>query len=303
MPATLSSLAPCVMNATTIPVASISLDHAVVSELSHHSGNEYPTLVAVAGAGPRVTLQVPFRAAYDLLGMTAVSLTTFEIYLATFASLLRQSGSNHVKLGLNTSCTAAAQITGMSVSQDGMLMADVEVVPLSNTGTAAPLVRTGSVALPAISSQPILHTLGPVSINGTVYPGLTAASVELSPSLEVHRGDGALYPTVAARVQGQPTMTLTHSDPVAMTNLLGSVGVAASSNIIAYFRQFNATTGVVSTGADAVSLTCASGRMEPQTLTASQGQVATLGALVRGLSTSSTHPFAVAVGATAPALP
>lgn len=303
MAATIASLAPVVLNSTTLAVQDISLDHGVVSELSHHSGNEYPTLVAVAGAGPRVTFRTPFRAAYDLLGMTALALTTLEIYLATFASYTRQSGANHVKIGLNTSCAAVAHITGLSINQDGILMADVEVVALSNNGTTAPLLRTGSVSLPSLASQPILHTLGPVSVNGTVYPGLNAAQVDLAPQLEVRRDDGALYPIVAARTQGQPTMTLTHADPVALTNLLGATGVAASSNIIAYFRQYNATTGVVSTSNDAISLTCASGRMEPQALTASQGAVATMGALVRGLSTSSTHPFAVSVSATAPALP
>jgi hypothetical protein len=296
-------MAPVRLNSTVVPVVSVGLDHGIVQDLSHHSGNEYPTLVAVAGAGPRITLSVPFRAAFDMIGFGVLNLTTCDIFFATFASLVRQSGANHIKLGLGASCTAAAQITGASVTQDGILLADVEIVPLSNDGVSAPLVRSTGQTLPTLASQPILHTAGPLSVNGTVYPGSTSVQIDLSPTLDVHRGDGALYPMVAARTQGQPSMTLAHADPVAMTALLGSVGVAASSNIVVFFRPYDATTGVVGTGATAVSLTVASGRVSPERVSFAQGQVATIGARVVGLSTSSTHPFAVSVAATAPALP
>jgi hypothetical protein len=247
---------------------------------------------------------MPFRSAYDALGLGMVQLTAFEIYLAKFSALTRATGSVHTKWALTASCTAAAMISGASVSQDGILMAEVEVHPLSNNGVAHPLTRSDSNAMPTLASQPILHTLGPISVNGTVVPGLNASALDLGQKLESQRTDGALYPLLTSRVGAAPKITGTHADPVGMLAQLGSLlGVAASSNIIAYFRQFNATTGEISAGADSISVTVASGRMTPLDIADSQGQIATMGIEIHGLSSSATHPFAISVGATSPAIP
>lgn len=303
MAATLASMAPCTLNATTVPVQGVSIDPAVKSVLSHHSGNEYPTLEAVNGSQGKIVLQIPFVPAFNLLGFTALKLTTCDIFLATFANLLRQSGANHTKYGLNTSCTAAAQITSCSI-KDGALVANVEIVPLSTTGILAPLVPTSSVALPSLSSQPQLVTQGPVTINGTVRTGLISTEINLNGTLDArYDDDGVLYPIVAARTQGQPEMVFQHSDPIALSALLGMIGASISSSTVAWFRPYDATTGVVSNGGTGVSITVASGYVTPFALAASQGQVATQGFRIRGLSTSSTHPFAVSVAATIPALP
>jgi hypothetical protein len=304
MPASLYSLAPCKLNTTVVPVERIGLSAGIIANVHQHSGNEYPTLVAIPGATPRITLTIPFRAAYDVLGLSLVSLTGFEIYLAKFASLVRSASSVHTKWALSSSCTAAAMITGLSVNQDGLLMADVEVTPLSNTGMAHPLTRTDNNALPALASQPILHTSGPMSINGTVVPGLQSFGVDLGQSLSVQRTDGAMYPIVAARVDARPKISATHADPVGMYAQLASMlGANITANAVAYFRQYDATTGVVDAGATAVSITVASGRVMPLEVATEQGGVATVGVDVHGLSAGATHPFAVSVSATAPAIP
>lgn len=304
MPAVVYSLAPAKFNTTVVPVERIGFSAGVIANPHQHSGNEYPTLIAIAGAVPRVTLTVPFRAAYDVLGLGINVLTAFEVYLAKFASLTRASGSVHTKWALSASCTAAAIITGASVNQDGLLMAEVEVYPLSNTGRAHPLTRSDNNALPSLASQPILHTLGPVSIDGTVIPGLQSSSLELGQRLQTQRTDGSDYPTLAVRVDAAPRIQATHADPVTMYNQLGSLlGANIASGVVAYFRQHAASTGVIDTGATAVSITVASGRIVPLEVPAGQGSVATLGLEVHGLSTGATHPFAVSVSATAPAIP
>jgi hypothetical protein len=302
MPATVYSMAPCKINTTVIPVERIGFSAGIIANPHQHSGNEYPTLVAIPGATPRVTLTVPFLFAYGMLGLGINVLTGFEVYLAKFASLTRASGSVHTKWALTASCSAAAIITGASVNQDGILMAEVEVYPLSNNGTTHPLTRTDNNALPSLAAQPTLHTLGPMSINGTVYPGLTTAGVELGQRLEVQRTDGALYPILAVRVDATPRITATHADPVAVHGILGLTGVNLTSNLVAYFRAMD-TAGLVSTGADAVSITVASGRVLPLEISTAQGQVATIGLEVTGLSSTATHPFAMSISATAPAIP
>lgn len=304
MPAVVYSLAPAKFNSTVVPVERIGFSAGVIANPHQHSGNEYPTLVAIPGATPRISLTMPFRAAYDVLGFGINSLTAFEIYLAKFASLTRASGSVHTKWALSSSCTAAALITGASVNQDGIVMAEVDIIPLSNNGTTHPLTRTDNNAMPSLSSQPVLHTSGPLSINGTVIPGVRSYGLQLGQRLEIERTDGALYPMLATRVDAAPRITAEHADPVTMYSQLGSLlGASISANVVAYFRQFDATTGVVDTGATAVSVTVASGRVVPLEVSDSQGQVATLGLEVHGLSTSATHPFAMSVSATAPAIP
>lgn len=304
MPAIIYSLAPVRLGSTVIPVERIGLSAGVIANPHQHSGNEYPTLVAIPGASPRITLTAPWRAAYDVLGLGINVLTTVDVYLAKFASLTRASGNVHTKWALSTSCSAAALITGASVNQDGILMAEVEVLPLSSVGTDYPLTRTDNNALPSLASQPILHTLGPVSINGTVVPGLESASLDLGQRLQSERTDGALYPILAARMDAAPRISATHRDPVTMYAQLGSMlGANITSNVVAYFRPYSATDGVVSTGATSVSITVASGRVVPLEITDSQGAVSTLGIDIHGLSSSATHPFAVSVTATAPAIP
>jgi hypothetical protein len=303
MPATVYSLAPCKLNTTVVPVERIGFSPGVLANPHQHSGNEYPTLVAIPGAVPRVTLTIPWRAAYDVLGLGINVLTAFEVYLAKFASLTRASGNVHTKWALSTSCTAAAIIMGASVNQDGVLMAEVEVYPLSNDGVAHPLTRTDNNALPSLASQPVLHTLGPMSINGTVVPGLQSASLDLGQRLQVDRTDGASYPILATRIDAAPRVSGTHADPVGLFARLGSLlGVDLTSNAVAYFRQLSAA-GLVDTGATAVSITVASGRVVPLEVADSQGSVATIGLDVHGLSSTATHPFAVSVSATAPAIP
>lgn len=303
MPAIVYSLAPAKLNATVVPVERIGFSPGVLANPHQHSGNEYPTLVAITGATPRITLTIPFRAAYDVLGLGITVLTAFEVYLAKFGALTRLATSTHTKWALTTSCTAAAIITGASVNQDGLLMAEVEVYPLSNTGVAHPLTRTDNNAMPTLAAQPILHTAGPLSLNGTVIPGVASYGIDLGQRLEVQRTDGALYPLLAVRVDAAPKLTATHADPVTMIAGLGSLlGNSISANVIAYFRQL-ATTGIVDTGATAVSITVASGHVLPLEVTSAQGQVATMGLEVHGLSSTATHPFVASITATAPAIP
>jgi len=303
MPADVHSMAPCQIASTVVPVERVSFSGGVITEPHQHSGNEFVTLIRTSGATPRIRLSMPFRAAYDLLALGVNELSAFHLYLAKFAALIRATGSVHTRWSLSTNAKAAAMITGWSVNQDGILLADVEIVPLAATGgTAHPLTRTDNNALLALASQPTVHTLGPVSINGTVIPGLTASSVDLGQNLVPQRTDGALYPVIAPRVDAAPRMTLTHADPRALLAGLGDL-LGSSVAVVAYYRQYAAADGTIDTGATAVSVTAASCRITPIDMDVGQGEVATIGFEVAGLSSTSTHPFAVAVNATAPAIP
>lgn len=303
MSATVYSMAPLDINGTILPVESIGLPHDILSVLYQHSGNEYPSLVAVPGANARVTFRSPFAAAYPVIGFTCLRATTLNFYLAKFATLIRAAGSVHPKLPLASSASALVVQTGWSVNQDGILMGDYECVYLSADMTTHPIgALTTNNALPSLASQPALHTLGPMSVNGTVYGGLMSSSGNLGQVYEARRTDGGPYPMVAARYGGTPSLSGEHSDPISLWSVMSPTGAAISANVVQYYRAYDPTTGLVSS-TNSVSITCAAGRVHPQTITTGQGKVATVGIEVLATSATATHPFAVSLAATAPAVP
>lgn len=303
MPATLSSLSPAVLNATTVPVKSVGLTPGIISATDRHSGNLYETLHKTSGAEPRLTLNMPFKAAFDLIGFGILKLTAFEFYLAKFTDYIRSAASEHTKWSLSASATGVAMISGWSVDLDGDLLATVEIIPLAASATAHPLTKSDSNALPALGSQPVMHTLGPCSINGTVRPGLRSAGGDLGQNLRPIRSDGDLYARNAGYLGGTPRMNATCTDPITIAGITTLLGLNLSGGgFIQYFRQYDVTTGVVTgDSGTGISITAASGRLQPVDISAADQDVATLGLTVSGLSSSSTHPFAVSVAATVPA--
>ena len=295
-------LSPIRINSTVLPVENIGLSAEILAVVHQHSGNEYPTLIAVPGANPRLRFRTPFKGAYDLMGLTCLSATTLDVYLAKFAALVRSPSSVHPKIPLASSATGYCHITGASVNQDGVLMAECEAFYLSADGTTHPWgATTTNNALPSLASQPTLHTLGPISLGGTVYGGLDSVGFDLGQQMEAARTDGCPFPTVARRRGGAPKLTGSHKDPIALQGVIGNLG--ASTAIVQYFRSFNASTGVVDT-ANSVSITLATpDRIHPVELATDQDQVAAWGFEAWGLSSSSTHPFTISTSATAPAVP
>jgi hypothetical protein len=299
------SLSPIKINSTVLAVENIGLPQDVAGTMHQHSGNEFPTLNAIYGANPKLTFRTPFAGAYALFGLSALACTTVEVYLAKFSSLVRAGTTSHPKLALAASASAYGHITGWSVNQDGILMADCELFYLSADGTTHPISAPSlNQTLPSLASQPLLHTLGPVSFNGTVYGGLNQAACQLGQQVTVQRSDGCLYPYLAARTGAQPKLTGDHLDPIALlaSAVLGYVGTNITANVVQYYRAYDSTTGLNS-GSNCVSVTIASGRVNPTAMEASQGAVAKTGFEVNGLSSSSTNPLVIATNASAPAIP
>lgn len=304
MPSLLHSLAPGKFGATVVPFKSVGLTPSVALNPEQNSGDLFPKLIKIPGADPRIQVTMPFGPAYAALGLGVTELTALEIYLAKFSSYARAAGSVHTKWALATNARAAAMITGWSVDQDGDLNAVVDIALLGDaTAMAHPLVQTDNNALPTLASQPTLYTLGPMSINGTVRPGLMSAGVDLGQSLDIRRTDGSRYPTSAGLLGGAPKMVGEHGDPVTLLGVLGLIGLHITSNLIQYFRRYDATSGVVSdTAGSALSVTMAAGYMIPTSIDAGQLSVARTGIEAHGTSVSGTHPLAISTGATVPEL-
>lgn len=293
------SLAPATLNSTTLAIEGLTISAALASESFRHSGGLFPSVLVVPGAAPRVSFRTPFKEAYDLIGLKSLKLTTFNLYAAKFVDAVRQSDSSHLKYGLTASCVGHATIKGASVSQNGILMADVEVVLLSNDGMTHPLTAA-TASLPSLASQPALKTLGPIDVNNVVNGGYMSVNLDLGNKLEAFTSDGCLYPTVAAYLGGDPAITAEHADPATLWASIGLTGSAITGDIIVYCRDYSTTTHL--TQATGLSLTIASGRIMPEDFSISSLGLARGGIRVVGLSTSDTSPIVVAAGASVPSL-
>lgn len=319
MPFNVNSLAPVVVNAgngqVVLALESMGFSADILQNIHHHSGNVSPTLVASAGANPRVMLSIPFLLAFTTFGLGVSQLTQCDIFFSAYLDFVRQVGTNavHTKLGLAGSpsgnSVAAAQIVGAAVNVDGVLMAMVEILPVAADYQTHPQVLSEDVTLPTLTGSPALHTLGPVSINGTIYPGLEASGFQIQGNLATQRTDGDLYPRVAHRTQVAPQLTLTHRDPLALLEAIGLTGLTISApGVVAYFKAYVSGNGPTDSGlvsaAGGIAVTVAYGRVTHSGVEANQGQVLSNQLLITGINPDGiTSPFAITTGVAVPEVP
>lgn len=300
MPAAISSLGPITINATTIATLGWSMSPEIVKAAQSHSGLPYPTIETTSGANPKVAFRCYFQDIYALVGSTILAATTFSVYLSKYTTLIRDAASTHLRMALATSCVAAVQIMSTTVDQDGMLIANCEAELTANDSTTHPFAITTNNALPALTAEPIKHTLGPFVLDTVGIPGVQSATIEFNPALTMSRSDGDLYPRVGAQIQGSPRVTIGHKDPRAVLASLGLIGANVTTSAIQYFRRYDATTGLAG-AANGISVTLGVCRVAPAAIEAEQGGIATTGFELVGLSSSTSHPYTISLTATVPA--
>lgn len=309
MPADIYSLAPINLRVSgagadvVIPCENHAFSPDILASPFFHSGNTSPTQVLVPGANPKITLSMPFLAAYTVMGLGIIKLTTLDTYLSKYDDFVREGTLKHPALKLNTNAFASAQISGWSVSVDGILMADV-VFDLFSINQTHPFTFNEDLTLPTLAAEPQLHTLGPALINDVVVPGLSAHNGQIGATNIVQRTDGDLYPRVAARPQISPSAHLAHQDPVAVLTALGLIGGNVSATTELYFKAYDATTGETRSDGGAIKIAIAKARMNPDGWSAGQGSVATSGINVIGYAADGVaNPFIVSTNVTPPATP
>lgn len=298
MTISLAGMSPLVVNATTLAITNLRGSPNLNFQAVRHSGNEFPSVGALPGAMPRMSFSTPFLAAYNLIGLKLLIATTFDVFFATFAAGLRQSGANHSKFGLTASCSACLYITGARVAQNGLLMADVEVVYLSNDGKTHPVTLTNSVSLPSLGSEPVLHTLGPYSLNTTRKDGLKNSGFSNGINLHVPINDGDSYPRTVGWMGAAPKLAWAHEDAKQMATDLGWIGANITTSVALYFCGIDPTTHLrMTTG---ISMIITSGRVWGDGYQWDMQQPATASLMAESLASGSTHPIAVTSGATIP---
>jgi hypothetical protein len=134
-----------------------------------------------------------------------------------------------------------------------------------------------------------------------MIPGADSNSGQINGNTVVQRTDGDLFPRVGSRITIQPTARIGHKDPTAVLMELGLIGLAISTNVQMYFKDYDPVTGVTSE-TSAILFTIVTGRVHPEAWNADQGAVAGSGLMVIGTAADGVaNPFAVTLDVNPPA--
>ncbi len=270
-----------------------------------HSGNEFATHNRQTGAEPRLTCTMPFWDAYNLIGWKSLKCTTLNVYEAKYVDAARQTGGVHRKYALTASAVAHATIRSVTLDGPrGLCLAEVEILYLAAAGTATthPVTPTDASALPALSAGPTLQSGGPITILATSYSALESMTLDTGNQLEAFTHAGDKYPTICQYAGGAPVIRGVFRDPPTLLTAIGLEGADLATSTVLYFRDYDATTGVLAlTG---VSVTLARGRILPDgDIDSSNRGIDRLGFRIHALAdptTPGTHPWVTASGATLP---
>lgn len=146
---------------------------------------------------------------------------------------------------------------GATHQQDASI--SCRIVPIYN-GTNAPIVSAGSLALAGTAAASTFWTLGPVSINGSILPGVKSWSLDLGLQVIVESASGDVYPTFCAIGQRAPVLEVTSLEAGAWTSY-GLDGTACTAAIAYLRKKAPDVSNVADATASHISFTAAKGKI------------------------------------------
>ena len=298
-PPNLATLSPVSLNGTILAQNDPVFDPAIARDLFRHSGNQYGSAVTKLGATPMVRFATPFLPAYNLIGTKLFKLTSFEFFFAKWADYQKAPGAVHTRYKLPEGGQAAAKLGRMSVTRGGVLMVDVDIVPLSAADGMTNPFAQDTAALPTLGAQPARHTMGPVLLNNVRTNGVKSSTVDWGVGMVGETTDGDLYLRSVIEAESNPTIGIEHGDPVAVLTALGLLGAQITAATRLYFRDIDPNTGAaLNTG---ISVTAAAGSIDPTGCQLRRGQSASAGLTIQPISSDTTSALTVQTGVTMPA--
>jgi len=284
----INSIGAVVLGGTALPAQGLNYQPNASGGSFRHDQREFPSITTITGSAPTLTFQTPLKNALDVIGLRVARFTAWDFYLAKYTNGIHQAVSD--KYTEAVGAEAYAVITGFSAAQGGFIMANVSVSFLSSNGDTDPLVAA-TEAIPSIA-EPLLHTLGPVTLNNVATDGVQSVDGSLNQRWNPLFADGKLYTQVGSYDGGDPVLNVNHADPVA---ILGSdfVGKEITSLTKVVYNAIDATTQKP-TAVGAITLTIGDGRIMPRAVSANVGEVAQLGFDILSLSDSpQVHPWVI----------
>ena len=278
------------LGSTVFPVEDVTLDPALATQARASSGDEFPTAQTVFGGVPTIQCSMPVDNALDDIGLTVLKVTTLELSLLNIDSSTGKtaSGTSHPRISLATSCSAYVLVNSISASQGALATAQVTIFGISNDGDTDPF-EVGTGAALALASQPTLHTMGPVDINGSEISGATGINGSLNHDAGPRTTDGDLYPSQFSWRGCNPVMNIEHSNPAGVLSSLGLDGASITSATKVTLRE-RAATGVISSTEK--SITIGAGYILTNAISGGVGRTASTGmTILPASSDGTTHPW------------
>ena len=253
------SLFAVVVDSTTlggISQQNISLGTQATGE--PRSGELFTRQQAIVAQAPRAGFSTDHVAAgLNLCGPAGISISALGsglmLYLQKMSKTGPVSGSVHRKF---TIVDGVMVPTTLSVPHGGNATLGFDAVATYD-GSNDPVQLADDQALPTQSTVVQTFTLGPVTIGGVTIDNLQSLEINFGLQVVAEGADGDIWPTEAAIVAVQPTITLRGIDPewfkAANIPLLGKVATHANTAI--YLRKRTATGFVADATVEHIKIT------------------------------------------------
>ena len=253
------SLFAAVVDSTTlggISQENISLGTQALGE--PRGGELYTRQQAVVAQAPRAGFSTDHVAAgLDLCGVAGISISALGsglmLYLQKISKTGPVAGSVHRKF---TIVDGVMVPTSLSVSHGGNATLGFDAVATYD-GSNDPLQIADDQALPTQSTVVQTFTLGPTTIGAVSLDNIRSLEVNFGLQVVAEGADGDIWPTEAAIVAIEPTITLRGIDPkwlkAANIPLTGKATTHANTTI--YLRKRTATGFVADATAEHIKIT------------------------------------------------
>lgn len=167
------------------------------------------------------------------------------------------SGSVHDKYLIKSAIVVP---TTLSVDHLGNAQLSYDVYTRSTDGTTAPIVRSASNALPAVSAGPIGRwTMRSMTVGGVTVTGKRNITINFGATVTQEGADSEIYDSVTSLASVFPVINVRGVDPAwfnTVTTLLGGLATHANTSIQLKRRDkaINLTEHIVLTGNGTVTL-------------------------------------------------
>ena len=181
------------------------------------AGDSFPRFLAANGS--TVGIPVETNQVATILtqcGLFGASTSTTTLFYQLVNSLSGRAGHASTVHSKLDAALARMYITNITAGSRQQASARARIVPVSD-GTNAPLIRTGSVAVTAVTPTTAENfVLGPISVNGVAIPACNGLDINLNPKEWALHDESFEHTTFAANEGIAPVVSFQTTSPAAL---------------------------------------------------------------------------------------
>lgn len=261
-----SGVVDCATPNVTIPVSRHGFNPALGQIVEANSGDVDPTYMAVMTAAPVLGIMTRAMSVLSSFGIAGAQITTMDAWLQQ----LVKHGTRNATSKKLTIATGICVPRTLTVAQGQPAELALEAIALSSDGTTAPVAAgTGTMAA---NPTPVLHTLGPVSLNGQAYD-VISMTIDFGIGLLVEASEGNVYPDYATIIARTPSISVVGKD-VDLRTAVGFDGLAqGATDSLFHLRKLDQNgKRVANNVAEHIKFTIDDGMISAQAINAPHGE-------------------------------